>query len=195
MRRQDSKEAPLFGDDDYDVNKQKPSVRHPLASFFHIFFRASAIAVYLLCDLLSSRFIASMVTIILLLSCDFWTVKNVSGRLLVGLRWWNRVDEDGTSRWFFESSKRRNTASSGESSVFWLGLVVCPLLWVVLLFSALLSFNIKWLVVVLMGLVLQGANLYGYVRCKVGRTSNLRTMVKNYVGVQIFDQVKKTASP
>lgn len=26
-----------------------------------------------------------------LLAFDFWTVKNVSGRLLVGLRWWNKV--------------------------------------------------------------------------------------------------------
>lgn len=46
-----------------------------MASFFHLFFRTSAILVYLLCDMLSGKFIASMVTIILLLSCDFWTVK------------------------------------------------------------------------------------------------------------------------
>lgn len=50
-------------------------LRHPLATFFHLFFRVSAILVYLLCELLSSSFIACMVTIILLLSCDFWTVK------------------------------------------------------------------------------------------------------------------------
>lgn len=54
--------------------------RHPVASFFHLFFRASAIFVYLLCDMLSSRFIASMVTIILLLSFDFWTVKVSTSR-------------------------------------------------------------------------------------------------------------------
>lgn len=35
--------------------------------------------------------------------CFFF--KNVSGRLLVGLRWWNQVDEDGKSRWVFESRK------------------------------------------------------------------------------------------
>lgn len=40
-----------------------------------------------------------------------------------------------------------------------------------------------------MGLVLQWANLYGYVRCKVGGASNLRTMAKNYLTVQIFKQV------
>ena len=29
--------------------------------------------------------------IVLLLALDFWTVKNVSGRLMVGLRWRNEV--------------------------------------------------------------------------------------------------------
>lgn len=43
--------------------------------------------------------------------------------------------------------------------------------------------------VVIMGLVLQWANLYGYVRCKVGGKSNLRSMAKNYLGFQIFKQV------
>ena len=41
----------------------------------------------------------------LLLAADFWTVKNITGRLLVGLRWWNKVNEDGTSEWVFESRK------------------------------------------------------------------------------------------
>ena len=26
---------------------------------------------------------------------DFWVVKNVTGRLLVGLRWWSGYDEKG----------------------------------------------------------------------------------------------------
>lgn len=41
--------------------------------------------------------------VILLLSADFWTVKNITGRLLVGLRWWNYVDDDGKSHWVFEA--------------------------------------------------------------------------------------------
>ena len=45
------------------------------------------------------------IAVILLLAFDFWTVKNVTGRLLVGLRWWNRVKEDGTSEWVFESKQ------------------------------------------------------------------------------------------
>lgn len=194
MLRQDS--APLFGEDDDNIGPRKSKIRHPLASFFHLFFRTSAILVYLLCDMFSSRFIGCMVAIILLLSCDFWTVKNVSGRLLVGLRWWNQVDEDGKSHWVFESRKTHNQSASADSRIFWLGLIVCPIFWVVFVFSTIFSFKIKWLAVVIMGLVLQWANLYGYVRCKVGGQSNLRSIAKNYLGVQLFKQaMKKTEEP
>ena len=31
--------------------------------------------------------------------------QNVTGRLLVGLRWWNHIDEDGKGRWIFEARK------------------------------------------------------------------------------------------
>lgn len=80
--------------------------RHPIAAFFHVFFRASALIVYLiLSNFVSDHFVELFLTVILLLALDFWTVKNVSGRLMVGLRWWNKVEEDGTSTWMFESKK------------------------------------------------------------------------------------------
>ncbi|KAF4092660.1 hypothetical protein AMELA_G00023190 [Ameiurus melas] len=199
MLRQDSQgDVPLFDEDENATNRNKSKIQHPLASFFHLFFRVSAILVYLLCELISSSFIACMVTIILLLSCDFWTVKNVTGRLLVGLRWWNQVDENGKSHWVFESRKEasRKIVSSSESRIFWLGLIVCPILWVFFVFSTLFSFKIKWLAVVIMGVVLQWANLYGYVKCKVGGGTNLKNMATSYLGLQIFKQaVNKSQGP
>ncbi|XP_025284101.1 Golgi apparatus membrane protein TVP23 homolog C isoform X5 [Canis lupus baileyi] len=133
-----------------------------------------------------------MVTIILLLSCDFWAVKNVTGRLMVGLRWWNHIDEDGKSHWVFESRKasaqESKTVSEAESRIFWLGLIACPVLWVIFAFSALFSFRVKWLAVVIMGVVLQGANLYGYIRCKVGSRKNLTNMATSYLGKQFLRQ-------
>uniref|UniRef100_A0A3B1IPF0 Golgi apparatus membrane protein TVP23 homolog n=1 Tax=Astyanax mexicanus TaxID=7994 RepID=A0A3B1IPF0_ASTMX len=177
-------------EEDTARNSRKSKIKHPVASFFHLFFRVSAVLVYLLCELLSSSFIACMVTIILLLSCDFWTVKNITGRLLVGLRWWNQVDEDGNSRWVFESRKLpASLPSDSEARIFWLGLIICPVLWVIFTFTALFSFKIKWLAVVIMGVVLQGANLYGYVRCKVGTRTNLKNMATNYFGTQFLKQV------
>lgn len=46
-----------------------------------------------------------------------------------------------------------------------------------------------------MGLVLQWANLYAYVRCKVGGKSSLRNMAKNYLGVHILKQVTVIVRP
>ncbi|XP_064181161.1 Golgi apparatus membrane protein TVP23 homolog B-like isoform X2 [Anguilla rostrata] len=193
MTRRDSNEdeVSLFdADDDATRKPRKSKIKHPLACFFHLFFRVSAILVYLLCEVLSSSFIACMVTIILLLSSDFWTVKNITGRLMVGLRWWNQVDDDGKSKWMFESRKGsgKSPPSDAESRVFWLGLVVCPVIWVIFAFSTLFSFKIKWLAVVIMGVVLQGANLYGYVRCKVGARTSLRNVATSYLGRQFFKQ-------
>ncbi|NP_001343449.1 Golgi apparatus membrane protein TVP23 homolog B isoform 2 [Mus musculus] len=145
----DTEDVSLFDAEEETTNRpRKSKIRHPVASFFHLFFRVSAVVVYLLCELLSSSFIACMVTIILLLSCDFWAVKNVTGRLMVGLRWWNHIDEDGKSHWVFESRKA----------------------------------------VVIMGVVLQGANLYGYIRCKVGSKKNLTSMATSYLGKQFLRQ-------
>lgn len=39
---------------------------------------------------------------IMLVVFDFWIVKNVSGRLLVGFWWWNDINEEGESVWYFE---------------------------------------------------------------------------------------------
>ncbi|XP_040031893.2 Golgi apparatus membrane protein TVP23 homolog B isoform X1 [Gasterosteus aculeatus] len=177
-------------EEDAGKTPKKKSIKHPLASFFHLFFRVSAVIVYLLCGVFSSSFIACMVTIILLLSCDFWTVKNITGRLMVGLRWWNQVDDDGRSHWVFEARKSagKQQASDSESRIFWIGLIVCPVLWVVFAFSTLFSLKIKWVPVVIMGVVLQGANLYGYVRCKVGGKTSLKNMATNYFGRQFLKQ-------
>ncbi|XP_020791108.1 Golgi apparatus membrane protein TVP23 homolog B isoform X2 [Boleophthalmus pectinirostris] len=187
-------EPPLFGEDDDGIHTRKSNIKHPMVSFFHLFFRTSAILVYLMCEFFSSRFIVCMVSIILLLSCDFWTVKNVSGRLLVGLRWWNQVDENGNSHWIFESRKTQSqsTISGAESRIFWLGLTVCPVFWILFFFSTIISLQIKWLAVVVMGLVLQWANLYGYLRCKVGGRSDLKDIAKGYLGAQLFKQAMKT---
>lgn len=79
--------------------------RRPCVTFFHLAFRIASVVAYLLCRLFSDSFITNFVVIVILLSMDFWTVKNVTGRLMVGLRWWNYVDDSGVSHWVFESRK------------------------------------------------------------------------------------------
>ncbi|XP_072098274.1 Golgi apparatus membrane protein TVP23 homolog B [Mobula birostris] len=193
----DAEDVSLFdAEDEGRRTPKKKKIRHPVACFFHLFFRISAIVVYLLCEFLSESFIACFVTIILLLSCDFWTVKNITGRLLVGLRWWNQVDDNGKSQWIFEARKpsgtRKRVSSEAESKIFWLGLIICPIMWVIFVFSTFFSFKLKWLAVVIMGVTLQGSNLYGYIKCKIGSGKNLTSMATSYLGRQLFKTALKT---
>uniref|UniRef100_A0A8C4X9W0 Golgi apparatus membrane protein TVP23 homolog n=1 Tax=Erpetoichthys calabaricus TaxID=27687 RepID=A0A8C4X9W0_ERPCA len=166
---------------------------HPIASFFHLFFRISAIIIYLFCDWFSKSFVACFVVIIILLSCDFWSVKNVTGRLLVGLRWWNQIDEDGRSHWVFEAKKvmtqenHTNSSTEAEARIFWLGLIICPLIWTVFFFSTLFSLKVKWMALVIAGISLQCANLYGYIRCKVGGKHVISTAASSFLDTA-YDQ-------
>ncbi|CAO3634576.1 unnamed protein product [Cunninghamella echinulata] len=66
---------------------------HPIAAFFFLAFRLGALLMYLLGSIFTDNFTLVFVITILLLAFDFWTVKNISGRLLVGLRWWNEIQE------------------------------------------------------------------------------------------------------
>jgi len=68
---------------------------------------------------------------------------------MVGLRWWNQIDEDGKSHWIFEARKaspNQIAATEAEARIFWLGLIICPLIWIVFFFSTLFSLKLKWLV-------------------------------------------------
>lgn len=55
--------------------------RHPYVTFFHLIFRGVALFMYLVCGIFGVSFITSFVLIVLLLSMDFWTVKNITGEL------------------------------------------------------------------------------------------------------------------
>jgi hypothetical protein len=125
---------------------------HPTALMFHVGFKAAALFVYLFGGLFSKSFVVSFVMVVLLLAFDFWTVKNVSGRLLVGLRWWNEVREDGTNEWRFESREDTSRISDLDSRVFWLTLWVMPILWTIFTVSTFFSFNYGWMLCCLVGL-------------------------------------------
>ncbi|XP_069590138.1 Golgi apparatus membrane protein TVP23 homolog A isoform X1 [Ranitomeya imitator] len=170
---------------------RKAKIRHPLATFFHLFFRIGAIVAYLFCDWFSKSFVTCFVTILLLLSFDFWSVKNVTGRLLVGLRWWNQIDEDGRSHWIFEARKvpaNNSTSTEVEARIFWLGLIICPMIWTVFFFSTLFSLKLKWLALVIAGISLQSANLYGYIHCKNGGQQNVGKTASRFLSQQLFQR-------
>ncbi|KAL8284205.1 hypothetical protein RQP46_004954 [Phenoliferia psychrophenolica] len=135
---------------------------HPVALFCLFLFRSLAIATYLLCGFFSSSYVFSTVIVVVLLSLDFWTVRNVSGRVLVGLRFWNQVDEDGTSFWVFEHRSPDQPANAVDSKMFWIAMYAFPAAWVLLFFVGLLKFNVSFLPIVMLALVFNITNTVGY---------------------------------
>ncbi|KAJ3097487.1 Golgi apparatus membrane protein TVP23 A [Phlyctochytrium planicorne] len=160
------------GDQQQSILKQSS---HPGALVFHILFKLAALLVYLFGWLFSLSFIFTFVIIVLLLSFDFWTVKNVTGRLLVGLRWWNEIHEDGSNN---------RVVNNVDSRVFWVALYATPAIWALFGVGALLKFSFSWLLVVIVAIVLNMANVIGYTKCE----KDARQKLSNYIAGNSYVQ-------
>ena len=114
--------------------------------------KTASLVVYLLgLRLLTSNFVLIFIITILLLAMDFYYLKNIAGRRLVGLRWWNEVDANtGDGRWVFESldPDTGRQINATDKRFFWLALYAQPVLWVVLAVVALISLEFIWLTLV-----------------------------------------------
>jgi hypothetical protein len=100
--------------------------------------------------LFTSNFVLIFIITILLLATDFYYLKNIAGRRLVGLRWWNEVDTTtGDSRWVFESADPEvRQINATDKRFFWIALYAQPVLWVLLAVVALVGLEFIWLTLV-----------------------------------------------
>ncbi|KAI0094680.1 DUF846-domain-containing protein [Irpex rosettiformis] len=135
---------------------------HPLSLFFLYFFRVAAIVVYLLCGFFTTNYVLSTVIVVVLLAMDFWNCRNVSGRTLVGLRYWNQVDDDGESYWVFESRDPSRPANPVDSRMFWIALYTFPALWLALLIVSILKLSASFIPIVMLALVFNVSNAVGF---------------------------------
>ncbi|KAF4623543.1 hypothetical protein D9613_001965 [Agrocybe pediades] len=152
---------------------------HPLALFFLYFFRIAAITVYVLSGWFTNNYVLTTVIVVVLLAMDFWncrasdhlpfqlihgltSMQNVSGRTLVGLRFWNQVDDDGESYWVFESRDPSRPANPIDSKMFWIALYTFPALWVALLIVSLLKLGFSFIPIVILALVFNVTNVVGF---------------------------------
>lgn len=137
---------------------------------------------------------------ILLLAADFWVVKNITGRLLVGLRWWNMVNSTtGETSWIFESansaaatttpnnsssssSRGENIKNAFDSNFFWSVLYLTPILWCILSLSAILWLNFHNLITLICALVLSISNVVGYYKCSADQRERWSQLWMNGAG-------------
>ena len=129
--------------------------KHPTALCFHVLFKAAALFIYIFGDWVTSSFVLTFVLCIILLAFDFWTVKNVSGRLLVGLRWWSYVKDDGSNEWMFESLEDMAEVSVFDSRIFW-GTLYAPIVWSLLFIIGVLRLKFEYLPIVAAAIAMSG---------------------------------------
>lgn len=162
---------------------------HPVALLFYIFFRLAPILIYIFGTIFLSmftaknRFILHFIILILLVSADFWNLKNISGRLLVGLRWWNETNKvEGSSAfenvWVFESADPDRYINPIDSKVFWTLLYLQPVAWILLAIVAVLKFEIFYLVLIIISISLSLTNAMAFTKCdKFGKANDLATNI------------------
>jgi hypothetical protein len=115
-----------------------------------------------------------------LAAIDFWIVKNITGRLLVGLRWWVDFEENGDEKWKFECKVNEKDVNPADDKVFWWTLALFCLIWLLLSVANAISINITNLIICLFCLVMIGFNLYSYYRCSKAQSDNIKKLAYQY---------------
>lgn len=141
---------------------------HPKIALVHVLFKIAVVLMYFFAGVFSMHEVTWIVVCIVLLSFDFWVVKNVTGRLMVGLRWWNNIREDGTNEWRYESVDNPDSINIVDYRIFWYSLYLTEIFWIVLGLANLLTAHFENLLIVAVAVTLNTSNLIGYYNCSKG---------------------------
>jgi len=167
---------------------------HPMVALFTVVFKFSAIAFYIVYPWFFSAYFTILFAVtVLLLALDFWTVKNVSGRLLVGLRWWNEINEDGESMWHYESLDQQGmpVLNQKDSWLFWWSLYITPVVWLALGLLTLIRFQFIHLLVVGVALIFNIANIIGFTKCRKDATKQIQAFATQTVGSRMANSLQE----
>ncbi|KAI3916342.1 hypothetical protein MKW98_004783 [Papaver atlanticum] len=180
-----------------DLNQPpQENYANPKTCFFHVLFKAAALAFYILSALFFSSFVIIFVVTVFLAALDFWVVKNVSGRILVGLRWWNEVDEQGESVWKFECLDQESLArmNKKDSWLFWWTLYITAVAWVILGIFSLIRFQADYLLVVGVCLSLSAANIIGFTKCNKDAKKQLQAFASKTIASRMTSTIQSAFS-
>ncbi|WOL04021.1 hypothetical protein Cni_G12742 [Canna indica] len=156
---------------------------NPKTCLFHVVFKASALAFYILSALFIDNFVIIFVITVFLAALDFWVVKNVSGRILVGLRWWNEIDEQGESLWKFECLDQESLSriNKKDSWLFWWTLYLTAVAWIFLGIFSLIRLQADYLLVIGVCLSLSIANIVGFTKCHKDAKKQFQQFASNTI--------------
>ena len=165
---------------------------HPFVCLFTFIFKIAAFIIYIIISFFSNQKGLIYLSVILLGSVDFWITKNISGRLLVGLRWWNEVKKDGKEVWIFESKNEKIDATA-DKSVFWTSLYINGGGWAILFLFKLITLSVTNAIIAFTMLVFAGVNLYGFFKCSKEQQNKLSKLGTKVVSDVAKQQIRNMA--
>jgi hypothetical protein len=167
---------------------------HPVALMTFMSLRISPVLIYVFGMIFTSNYVFYFILIILLVAADFWNVKNIAGRLLVGLRWWNETNEMGKTIWVFENADENRYINPIDSKMFWSLMYAIPASWVVLAVFAVLKLQLLSLILVVIAISLSVTNTMAYNKCdKFGKANSLASGLLGSVSSTLFSSLNPFA--
>lgn len=180
------------------------SSSHPKVAFFHLLFKSLPLFLYLTSSVFAKHYTSWFIPCVLFLAADFWTTKNVSGRLMVGLRWWSETDEEGNNIWRFENRSMKDRSSESERFVptgsnisdvdyriFWYSMYFNGLMWLFFLIWNVLGLKLSNLLIIAIALSLQWSNIVGYWKCHKDMESKLESNLNSFIKNNAFSYLRQ----
>ncbi|KAK8825074.1 hypothetical protein WA556_006363, partial [Blastocystis sp. ATCC 50177/Nand II] len=154
---------------------------HPSILLLHTVIKCIALIWYLFGWIFVKSSTLNGVLVLLLVASDFYVTKNISGRLLVHLRWWSSTDRNGQQTWRYESnpSPGNTMGERVDSTVFWLFTLSFPAVWCFFCIISLIRLHFLWFLVCAIAFALSGFNAYLYIQAS--RYGNQSVSLLNYI--------------
>ena len=154
---------------------------NPSVALMTVALKGCALFFFLFLNIFTSNQAFVMIVVILFDAMDFWYTKNISGRILVGLRWWNTYNPETQQEvWRFESKNEIKEANI-DRKTFWISLYGFTGAWLVLFIWECVFLNFMWACLCLISLAISGINTYGFLRCSQIQHKIIINMLKKVV--------------
>ena len=172
---------PISNNEDNSIINYYNKSSHPIISTINLLFKLINIIIFIFQGLLIENDSIGIIFIIIIGSCDFWFTKNISGRFLVGLRWSNKIKENGNEVWIYESKNEENMNKS-DTYIFWTCLYISNAFWIFCSFWEFIRFKFISFSVSFVLLIFNTSNLYGYLKCSKIQREKIESFKNKLIG-------------
>ncbi|CAD8056237.1 unnamed protein product [Paramecium sonneborni] len=156
-----------------DLLKEDDS--HPVMWLLHILLKACAFFSYLLLGYIIQNMFYEMIILLICHGVDFYLVKNVTGRYLIGVRWYTDLSFHGQEIYKYEFYNK-GEVNAIDSTVFWYCQFGSSCLWAFFVFANIFQFGFIDIFLAGIGACLNWINLWGYYKGSQEQQKKMRNI-------------------